>query len=153
MWFFFSPRQCKATFCTTYKCMVEDEEGTGAGLACLHSWSVPNRERIENTEMRNVRATALYNFIYWNVCRKNLTKEKKKPLHCLVSFNARALFKCCEREWQHYKMVKAIRSQHLLCLESVTGLKCKKKKKRCILTEEMRLTLLHTVCKQKSKQM
>ncbi len=61
------------------------------------------------------------------VCRKNGTKLHLKHFitWCLQSLNA---FKCCEKEWQHYKVVNALLSQ--LFLECVAGLN---DRKGCIL--------------------
>ncbi len=43
--------------------------------------------------------------------------------------------KCCEKEWQHYKVVNALLSQ--LFLECVAGLN---DRKGCIFTNDMKLT-------------
>ncbi len=56
-------------------------------------------------------------------------------------------FKCCEKEWQHYKVVNALLSQ--LFLECVAGLNVRK---GCIFTNDMKLTrqnmkyFVHIVC-------
>ncbi len=68
------------------------------------------------------------------VCRKNGTKLHLKHFitWCLQSLN---VFKCCEKEWQHYKVVNALLSQ--LFLECVAGLN---DRKGCIFTNDMKLT-------------
>ncbi len=62
--------------------------------------------------------------------------DKITPEHfitwCLQSLTS---FKCCEKEWQHYKVVNALLSQ--LFLECVAGLN---DRKGCIFTNDMKLT-------------
>ncbi len=74
-------------------------------------------------------------------------KITPETLHHLVSSVPKRLFKCCEKEWQHYKVVNALLSQ--LFLECVAGLN---DRKGCIFTNDMKLTrqnmkyFVHIVC-------
>ncbi len=61
-------------------------------------------------------------------------KITPETLHHLVSQSLN-IFKCCEKEWQHYKVVNALLSQ--LFLECVAGLN---DRKGCIFTNDMKLT-------------
>ncbi len=62
-------------------------------------------------------------------------KITPETLHHLVSSVPKRLFKSCEKEWQHYKVVNALLSQ--LFLECVAGLN---DRKGCIFTNDMKLT-------------
>ncbi len=48
-----STRQCKTTFCTHYKVLAVEEEGTGTWLACLQSRPVSDRECVAHFEAQN----------------------------------------------------------------------------------------------------
>ncbi len=52
-----STRQCKTTFCTHYKVLAAEEEGTGTWLACLQSRPVSNRECVAHFEAQNATKT------------------------------------------------------------------------------------------------
>ncbi len=55
-----STRQCKTTFCTHYKVLAAEEEGTGTWLACLQSRPVSNRECVEHFEAQNATTKTPY---------------------------------------------------------------------------------------------
>ncbi len=62
-------------------------------------------------------------------------KITPETLHHLVSSVPKTSFKCCEKEWQHYKVVNALLSH--LFLECVAGLN---DRKGCIFTNDIKLT-------------
>ncbi len=55
-----STRQCKTTFCTHYKVLAAEEEGTGTWLACLQSRPVSNRECVAHFEAQNATTKTPY---------------------------------------------------------------------------------------------
>ncbi len=55
-----STRQCKTTFCTHYKVLAAEEEGTGTWLACLQSRPVSNRECVAYFEAQNATTKTPY---------------------------------------------------------------------------------------------
>ncbi len=99
--------------------LAAEEEGTGTWLACLQSRPVSIRECVAHFEaqMRQRRPRTVAHLK--TCCRKNGTKLHLKHFitWCLQSLN---VFKCCEKEWQHYKVVNALLSQ--LFLECVASL-------------------------------
>ncbi len=142
-----STRQCKTTFCTHYKVLAAEEEGTGTWLpACSPDLSpIENVWRILKCKMRQRRPRTVAHL-------KTCLQEEWTKLHlkhfitwCLQSLN---VFKCCEKEWQHYKVLNALLSQ--LFLECVAGLN---DRKGCIFTNDMKLTrqtwnILYSYCLQ-----
>ncbi len=131
-----STRQCKTTFCTHYKVLAAEEEGTGTWLACLQSRPVSNRECVAHFEAQNATTKTPYCCPTLRlVCRKNGTKLHLKHFitWCLQSLNV--FLSVVKRKWQHYKVVNALLSQ--LFLECVAGLN---DRKGCIFKNDMKLT-------------
>ncbi len=140
-----STRQCKTTFCTHYKVLAAEEEGTGTWLACSPDLSpIENVWRILKRKMRQRRPRTV---AHLKTClQEECDKITPETLPYLVSSVPKCL-KCCEKEWQHYKVVNALLSQ--LFLECVAGLN---DRKGCIFTNDMKLTrqnmkyFVHIVC-------
>ena len=76
--------------------MAKEEEGTGTELAGLQSWPVPNRECVDNTEMKNGDAVPLHSLEH--VCRKNGTKNTLEIVHCLTVLIPECLLSVLRRE-------------------------------------------------------
>ncbi len=55
-----APLMLKSTFCTHYKVLAAEEEGTGTWLACLQSRPVSNRECVAHFEAQNATTKTPY---------------------------------------------------------------------------------------------
>ncbi len=131
-----STRQCKTTFCTHYKVLAAEEEGTGTWLACLQSRPVSNRECVAHFEAQNAdNEDPVLLPTLRLVCRKNGTKITPETLHHLVSSVPKRLLSVVKRNGNITKVVNALLSQ--LFLECVAGLN---DRKGCIFTNDMKLT-------------
>ncbi len=53
-------KTCKTTFCTHFKVLAAEEEGTGTWLACLQSRPVSNRECVAHFEAQNATTKTPY---------------------------------------------------------------------------------------------
>ncbi len=93
-----STRQCKTTFCTHYKVLAAEEEGTGTWLACLQSRPVSNRECVAHFEAQNATTkTPVLLPTLRLVCRKNGIKITPETLHHLVSSVPKRLLSVVKR--------------------------------------------------------
>ncbi len=99
--------------------------GLPAVPTCLQ---IENVWRILKRKMRQRRPRMLPTLRL--VCRKNGTKLHLKHFITWWSSVPKTSFKCCEKEWQHYKVVNALLTQ--LFLECVAGLN---DRKGCIFTK------------------
>lgn len=102
--------------------MIVKEECTGTGPACLQPlkrmcgefW---DKNRDEPVLLHTLRSVG--------------QKNGLKNANCFVFSVPKCLFTCCEKEWQHYKVVNALPFQ----LECVADLKCRN---GCILMNDMK---------------
>ncbi len=125
----------QTTFCTHYKVLAAEEEGRVLDWpACSPDLSpIENVWRILKRKMRQRRPRTV---AHLKTClQEEWDKITPETLHHLVSSVPKQSFKCCEKEWQHYKVVNALLSQ--LFLECVAGLN---DRKGCIFTNDMKLT-------------
>ncbi len=129
-----STRQCKTTFCTHYKVLAAEEEGTGTWLACLQSRPVSNRECVAHFEAQNATTKTRAVAHLKTCCRKNGTKLHLKQLQHLVSSVPKRLLSVVKRNGT-LQSGKCLLSQ--LFLECVAGLN---DRKGCIFTNDMKLT-------------
>ncbi len=110
----FQQDNAKTTFCTHYKVLAAEEEGTGTWLACLQSRPVSNRECVRILK-RKMRQRRLRTVAHLKTClQEEWDKITPETLHHLVSSVPKRLLRCCEKEWQHYKVVNALLSQLFL---------------------------------------
>ncbi len=143
-----STRQCKTTFCTHYKVLAAEEEGTGTWLAaCLQSRPVSNRECVAHFEAQNATTKTLYCCAHLKTClQEEWDKITPETLHHLVSsvpkrllsvvkrngnitsgkcFTVPTLFgMCCRSEWQErmyiYKWHEVDQTKHeIFCVHIV----------------------------------
>lgn len=83
--------------------------------AFIHSWSIHMDERLSPTENGGNSWNEKWNnpillHSSTRVCG-NRDKIKSETLHRFGIYNTKTSFRYCEKEWQHYKVIKALLSQ------------------------------------------
>ncbi len=92
---------------TLQKSWLRRKSGTGTWLACLQSRPVSNRECVGAFWKRKMRQRRPRTVAHLKTClQEEWDKITPETLHHLVSSVPKRLLKCCEKEWQHYKVGK-----------------------------------------------